>query len=199
MVKVRASVTLGDLVAVTPSGNMASNNIIMSFNVDRARGQISTFSASLKVLRNAVSGSIVGSDVVIRAGEDSPDNLIFTGICRTVNITPCRDDPIFVILSVSGNDVLSKLDGKKYTRRCRSTRGTWVAINSVTRPGLRSGKLAYTEHDPTLEGQGGDVNRKNNVVSTRASNEPNVDRIKDQTQNLSVVMEGTFIDPGEEL
>jgi len=189
MVKIRAQVTLGSLTAVTPSGNMTSNNIIMSFNVDRQRGQISSFSTSLKVMSKEVTGNILGSEVVIRAGRDSPSNLIFTGICRSANITPCRDDPIFVILNVSGNDILSRLDGKKYTRRCRSTRGTWVSINSVTRPGLRAGKLVYTAIDPTIEPMGGDVEKKNNVTSTRALNAPETDRITDQTPTIGITFE----------
>jgi hypothetical protein len=189
MVKIRASVALGNILAVTPSGNMASDNIIMSFNVDRNRGQISTFSASLKVKAGAVSGNILGSEVVIKAGRNSDSNLLFTGIARSANITPCRDDPIFIILNVSGNDVLSRLEGKKYTRRCRSTRGTWVSINNVTRPGLRTGKLAYTDMDPTIEPMGGDVNRKDNVKRTVATNAPNVDRITDESKTAPVSFE----------
>lgn len=194
MVKIRAHVELGNVVAVTPSGNMASDNIIMSFNVNRQRGQISTFSASLKIRNDQVTGNIIGSEVVIRAGRNAASNLIFTGICRSVNITPCRDDPIFVILNIGGNDILSRLDGKKYTRRCRSTRGTWVAINSVTRPGLRTGKLAYIPLEPTIEPWGGDVERKNNVKQTRASNAPNVDRITDQSKAGSVVWSVEFVE-----
>lgn len=194
MVKIRARVELGNVVAVTPSGNMASDNIIMSFNVNRQRGQISTFSASLKIRNDQVTGNIVGNEVVIRAGRDAASNLIFTGICRSINITPCRDDPIFVILNIGGNDILSRLDGKKYTRRCRSTRGTWVAINSVTRPGLRTGKLAYIPIEPTIEAWGGDVERKNNVTQTRPSNAPNVDRITDQSKVGSVLWTTEFVE-----
>ena len=194
MVKIRAQVKLGSVIAVTPSGNMASDNIIMSFNVDKQRGQISSFSASLKVKSNDVSGNILGSEVVIKAGRGNPSNLIFTGICRSANITPCRDDPIFVILNISGNDVLSRLDGKKYTRRCRSTRGTWVGIDSVTRPGLRTGKLLYTAIDPTIEPFGGEVDRKSNVNSTRALNAPDTDRITDQVKSIGVTFEVTHED-----
>jgi hypothetical protein len=194
MVKIRASVELGSLLAVTPSGNMSSDNIIMSFNVDKSRGQISSFSASLKVKRHAVSGSILGKEVVIRAGENSPTNLIFTGICRSANITPCRDDPIYVILNMGGNDILSRLDGKKYTRRCRSTRGTWVSINSITRPGLRTGKLAYTAKEPTIETSGGDVLKKSNVTSTKALNAPNVDSKQTGGNQIGVIMQTTFVE-----
>jgi len=192
-VKVRARVALGNVVAVTPSGSMETKNIIMSFNVTKTRGQISTFSASLKVMKGEVTGNILGSTVEIKAGENSPSNTIFTGICRSATINPCREDPIYVILNISGNDVLSRLEGKKYTRRCRSTRGSWVSINAVTRPGLRSKKLTYTPKDPTIEAYGGDVQRKSNVTSTRALNTPKTDRIKDQTQNLTITPEIEFV------
>jgi hypothetical protein len=146
MVKIRAEIGIGSLRAGTPP--LGHSNHILSFNVDKNRGQISTFSASLKVKHGEVSANLVGDSIQISAGENSPSNRIFTGIIRSANITPCRDDPAFVILNVSGNDVLSRLEGKKYTRRCRSTKGTWVAINGVTRPGLRSGKLAYVPLEP---------------------------------------------------
>lgn len=176
MVKVRARITLEgaqgtNLIAITPSMT-DSENFILSFNVDKARGQISTFSASLKVKHQAVGGSIAGSEVKIEAGRDSPQNTIFRGIVRRVNITPCRDDPGYVILNVSGNDILSRLDGKKYTRRCRSSRGLWVGIEGITRKGLRSGKLAYTTKNVTLESWGGDVEKKDNVTRTRGLNKP---------------------------
>ena len=47
MVKVRARIEIGSLRAGTPPLGYA--NHILSFNVDKSRGKISTFSASLKV------------------------------------------------------------------------------------------------------------------------------------------------------
>jgi hypothetical protein len=187
MVKIRAEISVGSLRAGTPS--LGHPNHILSFNVDKSRGQISTFSASLKVQHGEISGNIVGDSIQISSGENSPSNRIFTGIIRSANITPCRDDPLFVILNVSGNDALSRLDGKKYTRRCRSTKGTWVAITQVTRPGLRSGKLAYLPLEPTIEPWGGDVEKKDNVTVTRGINWVDTDKLPGDKQTLPIVFE----------
>lgn len=160
------------LTAVTPPLDPDGNHIL-SFNVDKARGQISSFSASLKVLHsNVTSSAILGDTITISAGTSTVRNTIFTGIVRKATITPCRDDPAYVILNLSGNDVMSRLEGKKFTRRCRYHKSVWVGIEGITRPGLRSGKLAYTVKDTTIETWGGDVEKKDNVTSTRALNVP---------------------------
>lgn len=170
MIKVRARITIGTgITAVTPS--MAGSNYILSFNVDKARGQISTFSASLKV-RLTQATTIAGATIKIEAGEGSPQHTIFNGIVKKITISPCNDDPNYVIMNISGADVLSKLEGKRYTRRCRSRKGLWVGIEGIARPGLRSSKLAYTPAEKTIQTWGGDVERKNNVVQTRAINMP---------------------------
>ena len=135
MVKVRARITIGNLVVETP--------FIQSFSVTRARGQISNFSASLKVYYGQISGIIAGSNVTIEAGEGAPVNKIFTGMIKKATISPCFEDPSYVIMNVNGTDKLDFLQGKRYTRRCRSTRATWVSIENVTRKGLKSGKFKY--------------------------------------------------------
>ena len=154
-IKVRATVAVGSLRVSTP--------YVQSFNVRKQRGQVSTFDASLKVSHDEVSGAITGGTVQISAGENSASNLIFTGICRSAKISPCYDDPKYVILNISGADQMSLLQGKKYTRRCRSTKSTWVAITGVINEGLKSGKFAYTK-DPTLEMSKPELEKQNNVV-----------------------------------
>jgi hypothetical protein len=67
---------------------------------------------------------------------------IFTGIVRAAKITPCWDDPSYVNVTLSGDDTLSLLNGKKYSRRCRGTKATFCIITDVTRSGLKSGKFA---------------------------------------------------------
>lgn len=157
-VKVRATITVGSLSVSTP--------FVQSFNVTKTRGQPSTFSASMKVGHDQVSGTITGDSIRIRAGADGSEKLIFSGIIKQAKISPCWDDPYYVILSISGTDVLSLLQGKKYTRRCRATRSTWVNIQSVVRPGLKSGKFAYV-NAPVIEMDDGDVESKQNLVKTR--------------------------------
>lgn len=136
MVKIRASIVIGNFPPVeTP--------FIQSFNVRKARGQASTFDASLKVSHEDISHSNLGGDVVIYAGRDGTKK-IFTGIIKKASISPCWDDPGFVFLNVSGADASSLLQGKKYTRRCRATKGTWISLDSIIRSGgLRDGKFSY--------------------------------------------------------
>ena len=169
IVRVRALIEIGNLRAGTPP--LGYDNHILSFNVDKSRGQISTFSASLKIRRTDISGGLVNNaEVKIYAGTRSSyaQNLIFTGVIRTATISPNRDDPEFVILNINGNDRLSYLTGKKYTRRCRSTKGVWVSIDSVSRPGLRSGKLTPTPNKEYINVWGGDIFSDSNLVTVRS-------------------------------
>jgi hypothetical protein len=141
-VKCRARVEVSGFSVQTP--------FVQSFNVRKQRGQVSTFDASLKAEASAISSGLVAGEVRIYAGEGLASNLIFTGVCRTARISPCYDDPKYVILSISGADRMSLLQGKRYTRRCRSTKACWVAITGVTREGLKSGKFAFND-EPTIE------------------------------------------------
>jgi hypothetical protein len=135
-VKVRAKITIGNSLTVeTP--------YVLSFNVNKARGQISTFDASLKVPGSNISRSIAGDHIKIYAGSSSTynSNVIFSGIVRVIRITPCWDDPQYVFMNVSGEDILSTLRGKKYTRRSTASTASWISIDGVSRKGLRSGKF----------------------------------------------------------
>ncbi|MGD9158772.1 MAG: hypothetical protein PVG39_10230 [Desulfobacteraceae bacterium] len=190
IVKVRALIRIGNsnLIAGTPP--LGYPNHILSFNVDKARGQISTFSASLKVRRDEVTGGLLDdASVSIYAGTTSTylRNKIFTGAIKTVTMSPNRDDPEYVILNISGNDILSRLTGKKYTRRCRSTKGVWVGITGVTRQGLRAGKLAYEPTEAYLGMYGGDLNMQDNLTSTRPPiTEEQVEAVSEDSDNQEV-------------
>lgn len=133
-IPIRATVNMCGISISTP--------YILSFTVRRARNQISTFDASLKIGHDKVSGSISGGSVSIDAGIKGSEKKIFTGIIRNAKMTPCWDDPNYVILTISGNDTLSLLNGKKYTRRCRSSKGQFCVITGA-RKGLKSGKFTY--------------------------------------------------------
>jgi len=136
MIKIRATVSIG-------SGFIIRTPFVQSFNVRKSRGQISSFDASLKVSHNEITQSNMGGRVTISAGEEGNERRIFTGILKKATVSPCWDDPGYVLLNISGVDELSKLQGKKYTRRCRATKSTWVSIEGVVREGLRDGKFAY--------------------------------------------------------
>jgi hypothetical protein len=148
-VKIRARVEVGSLRAYTPSASVgSSDSLILSFNVNRSRGQVSTFDARLKVPANQAS-DVTKGEVKIYAGSGYASRLIFTGIARKATITPCFDDPHYVIMNISGADVLSLLQNKKYTRRCVATQTAWASIDGVSRRGLRSGKFKY-KNQPVL-------------------------------------------------
>lgn len=164
LIKIRAKIEIGSLTAGTPP--LGYSNHILSFNVDKTRGKPSNFSASLKVKHADVSGTISGDYIKIYAGTDSSMPQIYTGIVKTVNMTPCREDPGFVILNLSGEDVLSRLQGKKFTRRCRSSRGVWVGIEGVARPGFRSGYINYVPGQPSINTTGSELTKTGAVNKT---------------------------------
>jgi hypothetical protein len=197
LVKVRAKIEIGGVTAGTPP--LGFDNHILSFNVDKNRGQISTFSASLKIRRSEISGGLINNaEIKIYAGTRSSygDNVIFTGLVRTATISPNRDDPEFVVLNISGNDKLINLQGKKFTRRCRSSKGVWVSIDSVSRPGLRSGKLGFEPAEKSVDMWGGDVYSKDALVSTRPPSESTqAERAPEQHNEREVNLEHSFADP----
>ena len=139
IVKVRAEIMVGGLRFTTP--NDESDGIINSFSVNKSRTQISSFSATIKAKYASMVDRLTNGIVVISAGVEGNINKIFTGIIKKASITPCWDDPAFVSLNLSGTDSMSLLEGKKYTRRCRATKSTWISITGVVRKGLRSGKF----------------------------------------------------------
>ena len=164
-VKIGAEIRIGTLVIRTP--------YILSFNVNRARGQISTFSASVKVSHTDISGTIAGDKIEIYAGESSggaagsrgSSKRIFSGIIRKATMTPCFNDPMYVILNLSGADILSLLQGKKFTRRCAGQKSAWVMIQSVSRQGLKSGKFKY-KNDETMFFTDAEIKSDSNLHTT---------------------------------
>lgn len=56
----RARISIGGLTVQTP--------YVLSFNVRKARGQVGSFDASLKVSHDEISGSISGGNAIVEAG-----------------------------------------------------------------------------------------------------------------------------------
>lgn len=169
-VEVRAIVKVCSLKVSTP--------YVQSFSVRKQRGQVSTFDASLKVeYTSFATSSLTGGNVSVSAGVNGSLDLIFTGVVKQAKISPCFDDPKYVILSISGSDKLSLLNGKKYTRRCRSTKAAWVAITGVSRRGLKSEKFAY-QNEPHIEMDGGTLFKENPVTATKGDNFSEIKTIK---------------------
>lgn len=174
-VKCRAKITVGGLTAETP--------YIQSFNVRKQRGQISTFDASMKIPAG-VGGAddIAAGDVIIWAGRDVAEKKIFTGICLNAKISPCFDDPAYVMLSISGADKLILLQGKKFTRRVIKRETAWCAITGVVRRGLRSGKFAY-DNESVVEITDGDLEKENRTTASRNENAVNSTNPTTMTNN----------------
>ena len=160
-VPIRARIEVGGTVVETP--------YVLSFNVHRRRGAAATFDASVKINR-AISGSgSVGGGISISAGSGGVHR-IFTGIVRGAKITPCWDDPSYAVLTLTGDDTLNLLQGKKYSRRCRGTKSTFCLITGVVRSGLKSGKFAYaTDAAFELEPGMGNVEMVNSAHGTNTS------------------------------
>jgi len=126
-IKIRAEVMFCGISVTTPN--------ILSFNVRRSRGQASaSFSASLKVPHYELNSTNTGRDanVIIRAGEGSPSNIIFTGYVYKININPSRTDSSYAIVNISGKDILSVIEGQNITRRVPAKQlAKWGSITSV--------------------------------------------------------------------
>lgn len=155
IVKIRATIKTYGLSVSTP--------FIQSFNIRLSRGQLSSFDASLKVKGNDISESLTGGMVSFSAGVSSP-SLIYTGIIKKATVSPCWDDPGYILLNISGTDILSQLQGKKFTRRCIASSATWVSITDVVRQGLRSGEFDY-EVGPIHVGPGESI-KKDSLIGS---------------------------------
>lgn len=165
IVKIRAVIVVGELRFTTPSDT--SDGQVISFNINKSRSQISTFSASVKVKYKSIINRLTNGKVSIMAGVEGNLNTIFTGYIKRASITPCWEDPAYVSLNMDGSDVLSNLEGKKFSRRCRATKSTWVSITGLVRQGLRSGKFK-TKIDPIVLVSGGEIvdDQKNVILNS---------------------------------
>lgn len=135
---IRAEINIGNKYTIrTPN--------VMSFNVTRARGQASAqFSASVKVDYSDISSSssLVNSKIIIKAGESTSFGslpTVFTGLIYKCVINPIRTDVSKVMLNISGQDVLSILNGQKINRRLVTNRDgdippqRWGIVNNITK------------------------------------------------------------------
>ncbi|HLD90932.1 MAG TPA: hypothetical protein VI911_07970 [Patescibacteria group bacterium] len=120
---------------------------IQSFSINKSRGTTSNFNASLKVLGENLSA--VTGEVAIYAGTQDDMPLIFTGFIKKVVPSPVWDDPAYLMLNISGTDVLYRLENKRFTRRQTYSDSAWATITSV-RDGLKSSRLKYAPQEPRL-------------------------------------------------
>ena len=115
---IRATITIGDKKISTPD--------VISFNIRKARGQAAaTFSASLRMSSADLSDNAIGlvsEGIIIEAGVKNKERQIFTGIVQKVTINPIRTDASKVMVSLSGKDLMYKMEGQKINRRIKTYR-----------------------------------------------------------------------------
>ena len=185
-VKIRAKIEGAGFSVETP--------YIQSFSVRKVRNDISSFNASIKVNRESFpdDGSLTG-EIVISAGVKDNLKKIFTGIVRKANISPCWNDPTYVILSISGEDILSELKNKKITRRQIKEKGPWALITGIDRKGHRSDRFKYINRSKVDMSESGEVEdqniiKKNNdsPMKDLATYKENVNREEQSTLNIQI-------------
>lgn len=118
-VRIRATIEVGGTTISTPN--------ILSFSVTRARGQMcATFQASVKIQGGVGFGT--GGKIIISANAGK----IFTGYVKKMSITPSKTDSSYVIVNMSGRDVLSVFEGGTFSRRVDATKmARFGVISSV--------------------------------------------------------------------
>ena len=145
-VPIRASIFFGSIEVKTP--------YILSFSVNKKRNSKSTFQASVKLHGDELEG-ITDNEIEIYAGEYGNEKKIFTGFILSATPSPVWDDPKYIVLNISGADILHRLDGQKFTRRQIGSENKWAVINGVAKKAQKPGMFRVVNHDVVLPTDGG--------------------------------------------
>ena len=156
--KIRADITIGSLTVSTP--------YILSFNVSKERNKKSTFTASLKIREDQL-GRLIGDTVTISAGEDTP-RLIFTGYILQSSPSPCWDDPKYIVLNISGADVLYMLENEQFTRLSSYSEDSWAVITGISRKAAKGTQFRLINSAVTMPTDGDNISdwEKNNILKS---------------------------------
>lgn len=192
-VKIRAKIEGAGFSVETP--------YIQSFSVRKVRNEVSSFSASIKINRESFAddGSLEGL-IIISAGVKDNLKKIFTGIVRKANISPCWNDPTYVILNISGEDILSELRNKKITRRQIKEKGPWALITGIDRKGHRSDKFKYINRSKIDMSESGEVEdpnitKKNNESPMKALATAKENAFREEQATLNIQVYDTVSSP----
>ncbi len=121
--RVRAEIYMGtQLIAKTP--------YVISFNVNKSRGQQSTsFNVTMELLAGTTFNS--GQMLTIKAGLKGNLKSIFTGVVEKTSVHPAHAKPTYYSITIEGQGVLSKLENKTFSRRLKSDgQGMFCLITS---------------------------------------------------------------------
>ena len=186
-VPIRAEIMVGKIVVVTP--------YVLSFSVNKNRNSKSTFQASLKIPGYDLT-NIQDNTITIRAGEKDKLQLIFTGYVLNSTPSPCWDDPTYIILNISGSDILHRLENERYTRRQITANNKWAVITGVQRVAPKSGHFRLVNYDVLIPTDGDiatqDQTRDKQLHTTDLSKYGmTVQKGDPRTINIQITPEGT--------
>jgi hypothetical protein len=97
---------------------------------------------------------LTDNKVVIYAGTKNHQNKIFTGYILNSTPSPCWDDPKYVVLNISGSDILYRLENERYTRRQTSASSRWAIITGVQRKAPKGSKFKLVKENVLLPTDG---------------------------------------------
>jgi hypothetical protein len=151
--QIRARIEINTYVIETP--------YVKSFNITQTRGSLkNSFSATVEIPGNASLGNLNGN-IVIYAGtkQNYLSRKRFTGVINSVQATPSPGKPNYMLLNISGVDIMYKLENKKFSRRIPSEGlGVFVTIEGAKsqRPSgvwsidktIRTGRSTFTSPTP---------------------------------------------------
>lgn len=113
---IRAAVTVGNVTISTPW--------VKSFNVQKTRGKLTaTFTASIELDGTTITANAgeINSKVVIQTAVNGVWRKIFTGFLKKVNIGPAFEHAGWFNITLSGDDSMFLLEGRKFSRRLQIT------------------------------------------------------------------------------
>jgi len=138
--QIRARVEINDTFIVdTPD--------VKAISVNKSRGSnIGTFSVTMEVKVDANFGAPTGSGGKIRIYAGTKQNYlavpIFTGKIKSIRPTPTPGKPNYYTLSLAGDDILSNLQNKKFSRRL-PTDGPGVFVTITGSAGSRPSSMTW--------------------------------------------------------
>jgi len=151
---IRARIEVAGMSFGTPGCGYDTHGYINSFSLNQSRGQvISTLNCQLEIwIRNPISSIINTSDglgptLTLWAGVEGGMPQIFTGYVKSVKGDPHFNDSRKYYLSITAEDVFTKMRNKKYSRRFKTSDSAYALIRGGQRKG--GGRMTQLRRVPT--------------------------------------------------
>lgn len=148
--KARARIEVAGMSFGTPGSGYDIHGYINSFNINKARGnQISTMSAQIEIwIKYPVGTLMVTSDglgptITVDGGTSVGMPRLFTGYIKSIKGDPHFNDARKYILSISAEDVFTKMRNSKYSRRFKMDKAAFALIRGGERK--KTGRMKQLE------------------------------------------------------